>query len=67
MAFILMGFFGVFEEVLESWTIVCSDGIQFNNKYDKDSKVEAYSKPCEKSKTKLFINITYYFNRLFFS
>ena len=33
---------------------------RFNDKDDKDSKAEAYSKPCKTSKITLFTKIAYY-------
>ena len=46
-----------FVNVLEFLIIICTDGIQFNNKDDKDSKAEVYSKPCKRATMKLFIKI----------
>ena len=38
-------------------------GFGLNNKDDKDSIEELYSRPCKTSKTKLFIHIAYYSGR----
>ena len=54
------GFSSVLLGVLELWIITCSDEIRFNDKDDKDSKAEAYSKPCKTSKITLFTKIAYY-------